>query len=112
MDLIQVREKSASRQKRREVARRVLEITAPRGVPVVINDDVRLAAELPVAGVHLGQDDLSFAEARQLLGRDAIIGLSTHNRDQTAAACAEGPSYIGVGPVFATPTKKVPDPVM
>jgi thiamine-phosphate pyrophosphorylase len=51
-------------------------------------------------------------EAREIVGADAVIGLSTHNPDQTRVACALGPGYIGVGPVFATPTKRVPDPVI
>jgi thiamine-phosphate pyrophosphorylase len=55
---------------------------------------------------------MPYEDARRLMGEAAIIGLSTHNPAQTAAACALGPDYIGVGPVFATPTKRIPDPVI
>ena len=55
---------------------------------------------------------MPYREAREIVGDEAIVGLSTHNPDQTRAACALGPDYIGVGPVYATPTKKIPDPVL
>jgi len=55
---------------------------------------------------------MDFQEACRILGTEKIIGLSTHNPDQTRLACQKGPSYIGVGPVFQTPTKEKPDPVI
>jgi thiamine-phosphate pyrophosphorylase len=76
----------------------------------IINDHPDIAKEVGADGVHLGQDDVSLGKAREILGPNAIIGLSTHNPDQTRAACALSPDYIGVGPVFPTPTKAVPDP--
>ncbi len=78
----------------------------------IVNDFIDVAKEAGADGVHLGQDDPPFEAARAALGPEAIIGLSTHNPRQTASACALDPSYIGVGPVFATPTKKQPDPVI
>jgi thiamine-phosphate pyrophosphorylase len=62
--------------------------------------------------VHLGQEDLSFSAARAIVGPDAIIGLSTHSTAQVIAACAVCPDYIGIGPVFPTPTKIKADPVI
>ena len=78
----------------------------------IINDDSSLAVEVGADGLHLGQDDMPYLEARSLLGPDVIIGLSTHSPAQTRAACALDPDYIGVGPVYATPTKRVADPVI
>jgi len=109
--VIQLRMKGAPRAEVVAVARRVRAVV-PAGVAFVVNDDPEIAMEVSAAGVHLGQDDMPYEDARRLMGEAAIIGLSTHNPAQTEAACALGPSYIGVGPVFATPTKKIPDPVI
>jgi thiamine-phosphate pyrophosphorylase len=77
---------------------------------LIINDYPQVAADLGAHGVHLGQSDMSYEKAREILGADAIIGLSTHSPEQTAHACKLCPDYIGVGPVFPTPTKKIADP--
>jgi thiamine-phosphate pyrophosphorylase len=78
-----------------------------------MNDDVDLAREVDADGVHLGQADTPLAEARQRWSAtDRCFGLSTHNAIQAAAAVELAPTYIGVGPVFATPTKATPDPVL
>jgi thiamine-phosphate pyrophosphorylase len=74
--------------------------------PFIVNDDPALARELRADGVHIGQDDLSPAEAREQLGRDAIIGLSTHTPAQIEAAHRQPIDYISVGPVWETPTKE------
>ena len=79
---------------------------------LIVNDDPEIARDEGADGVHLGQDDMPLVEARAIVGPDAVIGLSTHNLDQTRAACALQPDYIGVGPVHATPTKDIPDPVL
>ena len=71
----------------------------------IVNDDPQLAMELDADGVHVGQDDLPPAEAREILGPDAIIGLSTHTPDQVQAAQGEPVDYISVGPIWETPTK-------
>lgn len=78
----------------------------------IVNDNPRIAKAVGADGVHLGQDDMTIEAARAMLGDDAVIGLSTHNPDQTVDACRKGPDYIGVGPVYATPTKRIPDPVI
>lgn len=72
----------------------------------IVNDDPYLAREVHADGVHVGQDDLPPAEAREILGPDAIIGLSTHNREQLEAAHSEPVDYISVGPIWETPTKE------
>jgi len=72
----------------------------------IVNDDPRLAQELDADGVHVGQDDMPPAEAREILGPDAIIGLSTHSPEQLEAAQGEPVDYISVGPIWETPTKE------
>jgi thiamine-phosphate pyrophosphorylase len=72
----------------------------------IVNDDPHLALELRADGVHLGQDDIAPAEARKIVGPDAIIGLSTHSREQIEAASKQPVDYISVGPIWETPTKE------
>ena len=76
------------------------------GALFIVNDDPHLALELRADGVHLGQDDMHPAEARRILGPDAIIGLSTHAREQIEAAADQPVDYISVGPIWETPTKQ------
>jgi thiamine-phosphate pyrophosphorylase len=71
----------------------------------IVNDDPYLAQELSADGVHVGQDDIDPGEARRILGPDAIIGLSTHSREQIEAAASQPVDYISVGPIWETPTK-------
>jgi thiamine-phosphate pyrophosphorylase len=72
----------------------------------IVNDDPYLAVELGADGVHVGQEDIDTAEARRIMGPDAIIGLSTHSREQIEAASSKPVDYISVGPVWETPTKE------
>jgi thiamine-phosphate pyrophosphorylase len=76
------------------------------GALFIVNDDPYLAIELGADGVHVGQDDMAPAEARRIMGPDAIIGLSTHSREQVEAAQSEPLDYISVGPIWETPTKE------
>lgn len=95
------------------VARRLREITRGSGTRFIVNDSVAVAAEADADGVHLGQNDLGIEEARAFWKEEGrIYGLSTHSRSQARRAAASGPDYIGVGPVFATTSKEVPDPVL
>jgi thiamine-phosphate pyrophosphorylase len=75
------------------------------GALFIVNDDPHLAVELRADGVHVGQDDMDPSEARQIVGPDAIIGLSTHSREQIEAAGRAPVDYISVGPIWETPTK-------
>jgi thiamine-phosphate pyrophosphorylase len=72
----------------------------------IVNDDPELARELDADGVHVGQEDISPGEAREVVGDDRIVGLSTHSRDQVEAAHDEPVDYISVGPIWETPTKQ------
>jgi thiamine-phosphate pyrophosphorylase len=74
--------------------------------PFIVNDDPYLAQELDADGVHVGQDDMPPTQVREILGPDAIIGLSTHTPEQLAAAQGEPVDYISVGPIWETPTKE------
>ncbi|HEY6637426.1 MAG TPA: thiamine phosphate synthase [Solirubrobacterales bacterium] len=72
----------------------------------IVNDDPYLAMELSADGVHVGQEDMDPAEARRIMGPDAIIGLSTHSPEQIGAAASRPVDYISVGPIWETPSKE------
>jgi len=72
---------------------------------IIVNDRVDVALISGAAGAHVGQDDLGPRETRRLLGATAIVGYSTHSREQVARASSEPVSYIAIGPVFGTRTK-------
>jgi len=104
--LIQYRDKSSNRSLRLHQARALAGLCAAHNVPLIINDDTRLAADCGAAGVHLGQDDTDLASARKLLGDNAIIGISCYNSPELARQAAEqGADYIAFGRFFASDTK-------
>jgi thiamine-phosphate pyrophosphorylase len=105
VELIQLRAKKRPRDEVAALARQLQPLATAAGVPFILNDDPPMAAELGLDGVHVGQDDLSVAQARRLLGPGRIVGKSTHSLAQARAALNEAPDYIGFGPLFATPTK-------
>lgn len=104
--MIQVREKEALARDFIAFAKAVKELSAPYGVPVVINDRVDVAVAAGADGVHLGQSDIPCEVARAMLGKGSIIGLSVENLSQISPANSLDVDYIGVSPVFATPTKR------
>jgi thiamine-phosphate pyrophosphorylase len=104
VDILQLRAKKMSILHIVDLAREVHDAIARR-VPLVINDYAEVAHEVPVEGVHVGQDDDSIANVRATVGREIIVGRSTHSLEQARAAANEGADYIGFGPLFATPTK-------
>ncbi len=104
-DVLQLRNKTASDKEFLAEAKVLRSLTHHMGVPLIVNDRLQLARECGADGVHLGQDDGTLVQARQLLGENALIGRSTHSAEQALAAEREGFDYIGVGPVYATPTK-------
>lgn len=112
--IIQYREKRPAKSYNTilEECRQLRALTRAAGVTFIVNDFVDVALLVDADGVHVGQDDLPVAEVRKLLGRDKIIGLSTHSPKQAEDAVRAGADYIGVGPIFATKTKDdVCDPV-
>lgn len=110
--IIQLRMKHASRDDIMREAREMRRVTAGTGTLFIVNDDPSIAAEAGADGVHVGQDDISPAEIRARYPELRIIGLSTHSPAQAAASNDEPVDYIGVGPVYATPTKDIPDPTL
>ena len=87
-------------------ARDLLEMLRPRGIPLVINDHADVAAAVGADGLHVGQDDLSSADARRIIGPDMILGLSAGNVDEVRGVDPALVDYLGIGPVWATATKK------
>lgn len=110
--IIQLRMKHCPREEIVAMARAVREVTRGTETIFIVNDDPSIAAEVGADGVHVGQDDMSVAEVRAKYPSLRIVGLSTHNPKQAADAIAQKPDYIGCGPVWATPTKDIPDPTL
>jgi thiamine-phosphate pyrophosphorylase len=110
--VLQLRSKRSDQAAIEALARGLLALCRAASVPFVINDRVELAQRIGAQGVHLGQTDMPVPRARELLGPDVAIGLSTHDLGQAQAAAALGADLIGFGPVFATATKQDPDPVV
>ena len=104
-DIIQLREKDLSDREYLELARRVCKLAHDAQRLFIVNDRVAIAQLVRADGLHLGQDDLPPLAARKIVGRDMIIGVSTHNIHQARQAVADGADYIGVGPIFPTPTR-------
>ena len=109
-NVIQLRDKKADDHELARQARLLLRVTRPAGIPLIINDRPRVAKAVRADGVHLGQGDASLSAARKILGKNAIIGRSTHTRRQALLAQQQGFDYIAVGPVFRTPTKPTARP--
>jgi thiamine-phosphate pyrophosphorylase len=111
---LQVREKVLPPREFLEQARAAVSAasTGAPGALVLVNDRADIAMAAGAGGVHVGRDDLPAAEARRLLGPDAIVGISTHSLEEGIAAAALPVDYIAIGPVFATSTKPDAEPVV
>ena len=105
VDILQIRAKQTDKSIVAALAEEIHALTAPLGVPLILNDHPDLLRDVPAEGAHVGQDDLTVAEARAAAGRPVIIGKSTHSIAQACEAAEEGADYLGFGPLFATPTK-------
>ncbi len=105
-DMIQLRGKRAETAALIRTAKLIKRITGRYRIPLVINDRIDVALASGADGLHIGCGDISAEAARKLLGRDAIIGISAATIGQARRAVRQGASYIGAGPVFATPLKK------
>ncbi len=110
--IVQLRMKHATREDILREAREMRRVTRGTDTLFIVNDDPALAAEAEADGVHVGQDDMSPAEVRAKFPQLKVVGLSTHNLDQVRASWDQPIDYIGVGPVYATPTKDIPDPTL
>lgn len=106
--MVQLREKSLEVTDRSlflDEAEELARICRKYIVPFIVNDDVEVALTSRADGVHLGQDDMNAREARRILGKDAIIGVTARSVEEAVAAEAAGADYIGIGAVFGTATK-------
>src|SRR5262245_2573819 len=108
--ILQVRHKGNWTRETFDAARKVSRLCRENGAFCIINDRADIAMLLD-AGLHLGQDDLPPRDARKLMGSDAVIGFSSHNLSQLCVAGGEPVDYVALGPVFATASKRNPDPV-
>ncbi len=105
VSMVQLREKDLPTRDFIREALQVKEILAPSGVPLIINDRVDVAMAVEADGVHVGQEDMPYEMARKLLGPKAIIGLSVETEEQVFEAENYDVDYLGVSPIFETPTK-------
>ena len=103
--MVQLREKNISTREFVELAVKLKKILTPYDVPLIINDRVDVAVASGADGVHIGQSDMPYHIARGMLGYDKIIGLSVENFEQVEESNGLAVDYIGISPVFSTPTK-------
>ena len=109
VDVVQLREKEMPIRNRYDLGLELRELTRETDVPLIVNDRVDLAAAIDADGVHLGDEDLPIAVARDRLGEDAIVGRSVSTPEAAREAEQEGADYLGVGAVYPTDSKD-PDP--
>jgi thiamine-phosphate pyrophosphorylase len=105
VDVVQLREKELPDAVRLATARLMAPICRDFGVPFIMNDSPELARDCGANGVHVGQDDVSVDHCRDVLGADALVGLSTHSSLEFDDALTQSASYFSAGPIVPTPTK-------
>jgi thiamine-phosphate pyrophosphorylase len=110
--LFQYRNKTSSSRELLHASQALCMTARQHGGTFLVDDRADISRLSGASGVHLGQDDLSVAAARAVVGTDCLIGLSTHNLRQFAAAVESSADYIAVGPIFSTSGKQNPDPVV
>lgn len=104
--MVQLREKTCDTREFIELGRAVHDLLRPIGIPLIINDRADIAQVIGAEGLHIGQHDMSYSDARRLLGPEVIIGLSIENEMQGRECLSfTGLDYIGASPIFSTPTK-------
>ncbi len=108
VDILQLRDKSRSDRELIAAARSMRRLTADTSKMFFVNDRPDIAQLVAADGVHVGQDEMTVAEVRSLVGPDMLIGVSTHNLDQAQQAVLAGADYLGIGPVFPSTTKDFP----
>lgn len=110
--LLQYRDKSAPARKLFETSRELATVLSPRGVTFFVNDRPDVAVLAGASGVHVGQEDLDVEQARRVVGKEKLVGVSTHNLEQFKRAAMSSADYIAAGPVYSTSSKANPDPVV
>lgn len=104
--IVQLREKFIGDDEFLKIARELQKVTRKYNIPLIINDNVKIAKEIDAEGVHIGQSDESLEEARKELGKDKIIGVSVGSVEEAIKAEKGGATYLGIGTVFFTGSKK------
>jgi thiamine-phosphate pyrophosphorylase len=110
--LLQLRLKTPATGALLSVATTVRDLTTAAGATFIVNDRADVALACDADGVHLGQDDLPVAAARDIVGAGKLVGFSTHSETQLAEARAHGADYLAFGPIYATTSKSAADPVL
>ena len=103
--MIQLRDKSKSTEEMLDIASSLRELTRQAGITLIVNDRADVALDVGADGVHLGQNDLPLSYVRRFCTSEMIIGISVKTLDQAIKAAKEGADYLGVGPIFSTPSK-------
>ncbi|MFH1858033.1 MAG: thiamine phosphate synthase [Candidatus Omnitrophota bacterium] len=109
--MVQLRDKEADDGALIEAGKALRKICDQYHALFIVNDRMEVARTVGADGLHIGQDDISIAEARRRIGPEKLLGVSTHSLDQARRAAQEGADYIGLGPIFQTPTKPDYPPV-
>ncbi|OJD36136.1 hydroxyethylthiazole kinase [Diplodia corticola] len=104
--IVQLRDKTSDTASLVRIAKELHEVTSEYNVPLLVNDRVDVALAAGVEGVHIGQDDMDLTTARRLLGDNAIIGVTASSVEEAVRAAKDGADYLGLGTIFATPTKE------
>jgi len=104
--IVQLRSKNTDTRAFLDTAFQLSDMLVPYGIPLIINDRTDIALACKADGVHLGQKDLPLPAAREIMGKNKIIGITTTNNKQAEEAESQGADYIGLGPVFKTGSKK------
>lgn len=112
ISFVQLRMKNSSEEEILRTAYAICELTEGSSTKFIINDHPRIAKQCGADGVHIGQSDMHYSDAREIVGTSKIIGISTHSPQQSISAGRLNPDYIGIGPVYPTPTKAIADPVI
>jgi len=110
--LFQYRNKTSSSRELLHASQALCLTVLQHGGSFIVNDRADIARLAGASGVHLGQEDLSVSGAREIAGKHSLIGLSTHNLRQVEAAAESDADYVAIGPIFATGSKRDPDPVV
>lgn len=103
--LVQVREKHVTRDEYTRIVSGVKRVTDARGVGLIVDDDPYVAVAAGADGVHVGQSDMALSQVREVVGEDAVVGVSASTLEEALAAEAGGADYLGVGAMTYTPTK-------
>ena len=104
--IVQVREKNKKTEEIYLIADRIKKVTDAYNVPLIINDNIDVALKINADGIHIGQDDISCLEARKILGKNKIIGVTVTTLEQAKRAIEQGATYLGVGALYKSTTKK------